>query len=112
MRRMCAPILAACLLASPAPQAAGGQPELVVVAPGAWAAALRPFAEARAREGLAVALLALEELAGAPGADAPERIKGALYSAWRERGARYVLLAWDAGVVPVRFMTLDRATAA
>jgi hypothetical protein len=112
MRRMCAPILAACLLASPAPQAAGAQPGLVVVAPGCLGRRPAAVRGGRAREGLAVAVLALEELAGAPGADAPERIKGALYSAWRERGARYVLLAGDAGVVPVRFMTLDRATAA
>jgi hypothetical protein len=116
MRRMCALIsaagLAACLLASAAPQAEGGRPGLVVVAPKAWEAALRPFAEARARDGLAVAVLALEELAGDPGADAPERLKRALYAAWRERGARYVLLCGDADVVPVRFMTLDRATAA
>ena len=93
----------------PTPPAAA-RPGLAIVAPEAWTELLRPFALARSKEGLAVSICPLEALAHARGADAPERIKRALYARWRSGGLRYVLFVGDAAVVPVRFMMLDRAT--
>ena len=99
-------LLGALLSAAPEP------PGVVVVAPEAWSEALAPWVAARSAE-LQVESVALEELlAGAGGADAPEKIKRHLYRAWSERGARYALLVGDADVFPVRFMVLDRKTEA
>lgn len=90
------------------PDATAVLPTFVIVAPGAWAGALEPFVAARARE-FRVELAPLEAtLADSPGSDAPERLKRHLYAAWKERGARYVLLVGDADTCPVRFMVLDR----
>ncbi len=113
MRRL--PFLLAFLvpLASAAPQdGAGERATLVIVAPLEWCPDLEPFVAARSQE-FRVELAPLETtLANAPGADAPERLKRHLYRAWKERGARYVLLVGDADTCPVRFMVLDRVTEA
>jgi hypothetical protein len=87
-------------------------PALCVVAPAAWQDTLKPFLDARGKE-LKVEFAALEDaVASESGADAPERLKRFLYRGWKERGLRYVLLAGDADVLPVRFMVLDRFTEA
>ena len=98
----------------PGPGSEDAPPGLVVVAPRDWCAnsAMLDLTTERAHEGFVVSALALEDLADKPGADAPERLKRVLYRGWREENVRYVLLAGDADVVPVRFMMLDRATAA
>ena len=85
---------------------------LCVLAPEAWKSALAPFVEARNRD-LAVELVTLEHvLATTEGVDPPERVKRFLFTAWKERRARYALLVGDADVFPVRFMLLDRVTPA
>src|SRR5262245_49949580 len=91
--------------------ASSDPPGFLVVAPAAWESTLAPFLEARRHE-FRVEFAPLEEaLAGATGADPPERLKRHLYRAWKERGVRFVLLVGDADTLPVRFMVLDRVTA-
>jgi peptidase C25-like protein len=104
--------LAALLLAQVPSEPAAPRPLFAVVAPAAWEPTLRPLLEARARE-LRVEFLPLEQVAGDPAdGDAPERLKRELHGAWKERGLRYALLVGDADTLPVRFMVLDRNTAA
>jgi len=87
-------------------------PRLVVLAPAAWSELLAPYLAARASTHT-VEFAALEDLlATEAGDDPPERIKRWLHRAWRERGARFALLVGDADTFPVRFMVLDRCTAA
>jgi len=108
MANALAPLLFSALaLQTPAPDSL-----FVVLAPAEWRAALEPLVAARAAE-LRVEFAALEDVqASAEGVDPPERVKRHLYRAWRERGARYALLVGDADTFPVRFMALDRCTAA
>lgn len=83
---------------------------MLIVAPQAFRDVLLPFV-AHKRQRFEAELLLLETaLAENDGADDPERLKRALYNAWRSRGVRYVLLVGDADVMPVRYMVLDRAT--
>ena len=85
---------------------------LVVVTPRRFEAELKTYLEYR-RRSLPVEVAILEDvLAKSPGVDDPEKLKQFLYSAWRERQARYVLLVGDATVLPVRYMVLDRVTPA
>lgn len=84
---------------------------LVVVAPRAFLPALAGFV-AHKRKTLPVEIAVLEEVLQGPGVDDPEKLKRYLYAAWRARSLRYCLLVGDAGVLPVRYMTLDRNTAA
>lgn len=85
---------------------------MVILAPRAFAPALRDYAAARSRE-LPCEIAVLEDvLAAATGADDPERIKRFLHTRWLERNLRYVLLAGDCDVLPVRYMVLDRVTPA
>lgn len=82
----------------------------VVVAPGAWKDALAPLVAARSKE-RPTTFVALEDVvASSDGVDPPERLKRRLHRAWKDEGAGFVLLVGDASVLPVRFMTLDRAT--
>lgn len=84
----------------------------IAVAPAEWEKELAPLVEARAAQGWDARFLALEDaLASTEDADAPERLKRRLWSAWSERGLSHVLLVGDADVMPVRFMVLDRVTA-
>lgn len=86
---------------------------LLVVAPKAFREALAEFVEARSRQlGTPVELLAIEEIepSDAPAVDAPERLKRELHRRWKAGEVTAVLLVGDADVMPVRFMTLDRAT--
>ena len=88
------------------------QDALVVVAPERFAKTLAQYVAHRAQE-LPCRLLLLEPaLEGEQGRDDAERLKRRLFDEWRERGARYVLLVGDADVLPVRYMVLDRNTAA
>lgn len=99
--------LVAIILAAPAH--AGDT--LIIVTPRALQASLTPFI-AHKRERRAVEVLILEDvLATSPGTDDPEKLKHALYDAWKKHAAGYVLLVGDADVMPVRYMVLDRVTA-
>ena len=87
----------------------------VVVAPAAWRDALAPFvAERAAQLGYAVEFLelegALEGTVTHASVDAPERLKSALFRRWKSGRLTSVLLVGDADTLPIRFMTLDRAT--
>ncbi len=89
---------------------------MVIVTPRSLEAAIRPYAEARG-DTLRTTVAVLEDaLAQGPGVDDPEKLKRFLYGLWntsRSSGSplRYVLLAGDADVLPVRYMCLDRVTA-
>lgn len=100
---------------SPAAGATATGDRLLVVAPAAFRAALAGFCRERARQRAApVDFLALEDLPpdpDAPACDLPERLKRELHRRWRRGGLGAVLLAGDADVMPVRFMTLDRVAA-
>jgi hypothetical protein len=83
---------------------------LIVIAPAAFEHALADFIAFK-RGQMPTEFVALETaLAGAEGCDDAERLKRALFAAWRERGAQYALLVGDADVLPVRYMVLDRCT--
>lgn len=96
--------------------AAGGANDidLVVVAPAAWAEALATFIQFKAaRPGIAsCSAWPLEEVTGADraGVDDAERLKRALYEAWKAGKCDAVLLVGDASVLPYRYMCLDRVT--
>jgi cyanophycinase len=101
--------------AAPSQPPAPAQPSphgLLIIAPRTLAAALEDFAREKANS-LPTRLAILEDLLAArDGVDDPERLKRALYTAWRSQGVRYVLLVGDADVLPVRYMVLDRVTPA
>ncbi|MDA0991336.1 MAG: C25 family cysteine peptidase, partial [Verrucomicrobia bacterium] len=85
----------------------------LAVAPAEWEKELAPLVAARAAQGWNARFLALEDaLAEETGADAPERLKRRLWKEWTEHGVTHVLLVGDADVMPLRFMALDRVTAA
>ncbi len=115
LRRWTAAVLALSLVAqapaAPAVAGAGARPRHVVVAPRAFHAALADYVAHRSKDA-EVELVELERvLAQTPGVDDPEKLKRFLFEAWRARGARWSLLVGDAGVLPVRYMVLDRVTA-
>ncbi len=84
--------------------------KLLVISPRSFAGALEGFL-AWKRTLQPVEWLALEDvLAGASGADDPEKLKRRLYDEWHQRGAGYALLVGDVDVMPVRYMVLDRKT--
>lgn len=100
--------------ANPSPPAEdtalASDPRLWIVAPQSLHQALQSFAIAKS-ERLPTNLVILEKLlAKQEGADDAEKLKRALYEAYRDDavGLRYVLLVGDAGLLPVRYMTLDR----
>ena len=103
------------VLLSLAPPAPPASPEprnaLLVVAPASFEVTLKPFI-AHKTASLPTTFATLESiLASTPGADDPERLKHALYEAWKTHAIRYVLLVGDADIMPVRYMVLDRVTA-
>lgn len=104
---MITPLLLAALAAAP------DKPRLAIVVPHALAAAVEPFAKAKA-ERYRVTTLDLETvLKDAPGADDPEKLKHRLYDEWKSSSAPMsILLVGDADVLPVRYMCLDRVTPA
>lgn len=95
-----------------APPPAAAAKRLLIVTPPQFAGELAAFVEHK-QSRLPVEVLLLDKvLREQPGVDDPERLKRALYQAWRERDVRYVLLVGDADVFPVRYMVLDRVTPA
>ncbi len=100
-------------IATPAPAARS----LLIVAPAAFQEALGDYLAFK-RERLPTELVSLEaalaDPSAAAGVDDPERLKRFLFARWRPggHGLRYVLLVGDADAMPVRYMVLDRVTAA
>ncbi|MBL9148959.1 MAG: hypothetical protein JNM94_09735 [Phycisphaerae bacterium] len=98
-------------------QAAADTPnvEHLIVAPRAFVETLAPFAEFRASHSPHLkgsAIVALEDaIAAEEGRDDAERLKRYLYRRHRDDGVRSCLLVGDCDVMPMRSMTLDRATA-
>jgi hypothetical protein len=85
---------------------------LIIVAPNAFHEALKDFVSYK-RKLLPVELVSLEKvLADTQGVDDPEKLKRYLYAQWHGRRLGYALLVGDVDVMPVRFMVLDRVTAA
>ena len=116
MATLCLAALAGLLAARPAQAAEPASPppgkRFFIIAPAAFRPALAAYT-AHKQTQLPTEFHALEEaLAGTAGTDDPEKLKQFLYRAWRERDLGYVLLAGGAGVVPMRYMVLDRATPA
>ena len=90
-----------------------GMPQrLVIIAPAAYRPALRAFI-AHKELLLPTEFQSLEELLQTqPGVDDPEKVKHFLYDEWHDHGLGFALLVGDVDVFPVRYMVLDRATAA
>lgn len=108
MRLMCACILILC--GSAFLRAEEKHQTLVIVAPQAFHAALKPFVEHK-RKSRTTELLALETiLKEEKGADDAEKLKRRLYQLWKVKSLGYVLLVGDADVLPIRYMVLDRVT--
>lgn len=86
--------------------------DLLVIAPRALAGALDDFIAFK-KTRLPTDLVFLEDvLQASTGTDDAEKLKRFLYERWRAGKLAYVLLAGDADVLPVRYMTLDRVTPA
>ncbi|MBL9141945.1 MAG: hypothetical protein JNK53_08775, partial [Phycisphaerae bacterium] len=93
-----------------APTPPPSQPGLIVVAPEALLPALEDFVAFK-RTLLPTTLVSLEaSIAANEGCDDAEKLKRALYAAWKDKGVRYALLVGDVDVLPVRYMVLDRVT--
>jgi Peptidase family C25 len=87
-------------------------PRFFIVAPERFHAELKEYIEHKQKL-LSTELVSLEAtLKATAGVDDPERLKRFLYEAWRKRNLKYVLLVGDVDVLPVRYMVLDRVTAA
>lgn len=99
------------------PAAVGGQPDpavkkLVVIAPADFHASLDEFVDHKAKL-IPTELVALEDvLEHQAGVDDPEKLKRFLFQRWRDDQLGYALLVGDVDVMPVRYMVLDRVTAA
>ena len=86
--------------------------DLLVIAPRAFATALNDFIAFK-KTRLPTELVFLEDVRDAStGTDDAAKLKRFLYERWRAGKLAYVLLAGDADVLPVRYMTLDRVTPA
>ena len=87
-------------------------PRFFIVAPERFHGELKEYVEHKQKL-LTTAAVSLENvLKSTAGGDDPERLKRFLYDAWRKRQLKYVLLVGDVDVMPVRYMVLDRVTAA
>jgi hypothetical protein len=107
-------LFAAVFLASLTPPA-NARPEqktLVIIAPQSFHSALSAFVKHKQKL-LPTELVSLEQaLKGQPGVDSPEKLKHFLYDRWKNGHMGYALLVGNAQVFPVRYMVLDRVTAA
>src|SRR5262245_43855746 len=85
-------------------------PAFLIIAPDAFHEVLRPYVHHKQFQ-LSTDVVSLEGVLKGDGVDDPEKVKRYLYDRWR-RGARYALLVGDGDVFQVRYMVLDRVTAA
>jgi hypothetical protein len=94
------------------PSNATDPPGLVIVVPDEFQALLEPYAQHR-RQQLPTTVVSLQQaLKDTAGSDDPERLKRFLFDRFKEQRIGYVLLVGDADIMPVRYMVLDRVTAA
>ncbi|HWQ92301.1 MAG TPA: C25 family cysteine peptidase [Clostridia bacterium] len=94
-----------------APAAVPGE-KLLVIGPAAFEETLKPFVAFK-QQTIATRWHSLEKiLSASAGVDDPERLKQFLYHQWRDHGLSHVLLVGDIDIMPVRYMVLDRVTAA
>jgi hypothetical protein len=85
---------------------------MVIIAPASFQTALREFVAFK-KKLLPVEFKSLESvLATGRGVDDPEKLKRFLFEQWRAHHLGYALLVGGADVMPVRYMVLDRNTAA
>jgi hypothetical protein len=105
----------ACLLDTAAGSDPAGPPDdaarLLVVAPRALAAAMEPLVAAKNATNMPARLVVLETLPKDSGRDDAERVKRAIFDAHAQHGTRYVLLAGDASLFPVRFRKVTQIPA-
>ena len=105
----------ACLLDT----AAGSDPpappddaaRLLVIAPRVLAAAMEPLVAAKNATKMPARLVVIETLPKDSGRDDAERVKRAILEAHERHGTRYVLLAGDASLFPVRFRKVTQVPA-
>jgi hypothetical protein len=82
-----------------------------VIAPASFTGPLQALLAHKNATNMPAILLTVEQArAHFPGADDPERIKRAIAYARERLGTRYVLLAGDASLVPVRYRFVSEAT--
>jgi hypothetical protein len=94
------------------PQGRVATNRLVIIAPRVFEGALKDFL-AHKQKLLSTEVRSLENiLQSTAGANDPEKLKRFLFDEWRLRGLSHALLVGDVDVLPVRYMVLDRITAA
>jgi hypothetical protein len=76
---------------------------LLVVAPRSLADAMAPLVAHKTKTGMPARLVEIESLDHGAGRDDAERVKHAIFESHEKHGTRYVLLAGDASLFPVRF---------
>jgi hypothetical protein len=84
--------------------------KLLIVVPAGMSDALAGFVEFKKARTPVEVINLNDALARNHGCDDAEKLKHELFTAWKDRGVRYVLLVGDADVLPVRYMALDRVT--
>lgn len=78
--------------------------DLLVVVPQVFESALQPLVDWKNSTSMPTAMVTVEALRGAcDGVDDPERIKRGIWQAHLNLGVKYVLLAGDASMFPVRY---------
>lgn len=91
---------------------AHAESSLIVIAPEAWLDSLQPFIEHK-QTLLPTNVVGLESiLTSMDGKDDPEKVKHFLFQQYSTNKVRYALLVGDVDMFPVRYMVLDRHTAA
>jgi len=101
-----APAPAAVQHARPADRAA----VLLVVAPRALAASMGPLVAHKTKTGMPARLVVIESLDPGSGRDDAERVKRAIFDSHEKHGTRYVILAGDASLFPVRLRSVCAPT--
>ena len=98
-------------LAADVPAQPGGK-MLLIVAPQNFQEPLQPYIQFK-QQYLPTEFASLEQvLKSTDGSDDPEKLKRFFYEAWRSRKLGYVLLVGDRDIMPVRYITTDRAAPA
>jgi hypothetical protein len=112
LKRLSTSILISLFFAFPAVGQGTASTRLTIVGPREWIAELNEYADSRQPDVVSV-VVAWEDLVDSQaGVDDPEKIKQFLYSQWKKDEIHQLLLVGDASKTPVRYMVLDRVTAA
>jgi len=80
---------------------AAAETRLLVVGPSQFAEPLRRLVAHKNATGMSAFFLTMEVVRASPGKDDPERLKRLIERMHREKGTWYVMLAGDAGLIPV-----------